>query len=66
MSLSEVGRYYKSDLDKIFVAASGKVKDEANISGGTIKFQELAGKELTQKLYKMIIREHRAYRLVVE
>lgn len=48
MSLSELGRYYKSDLDQIFVATSGKVKDEANISGGTIKFQELDGKELTQ------------------
>ena len=66
MWLSELGRYYKLDLDQIFVAISGKVKDQASISDDAVKFQELDGNELTQELHKTIIREHRAYRLLVK
>ena len=66
MQLSELGRFYKSDQDQIFVVISGKVKDETNITSNDVKFQELDGTKLTQEIYKTIISEHRAYRLVVE
>lgn len=66
MQLSELGRFYKSDQDQIFVVISGKVKDETNITSNDVKFQELDDTKLTQEIYKKIVSEHRAYRLVVE
>ena len=64
--LSDFGRFYKSDQDQIFVVTSGKVRDEANITSSNVKFQELDEKQLTEEVFKTILHEHHAYRLVVE
>jgi len=63
--LANFGRFYNSDRDQIFIVTSGKVKDETKDRSKGVKFQELDEKELTQEIYKTILREHRAYHLVV-
>jgi adenylate cyclase len=64
--LSELSRFYKSAMDQIFVVISGNVIDETNLTEDDAKFQPLDGEEFTQEIYKTIVREYRAYRLVVE
>ena len=64
--LSELSKFYKSGMDQIFVVISGKLLDETNFTGGDVIFQPLDGEKLTQEIYRTIVREHRAYRLMVE
>ena len=64
--LSALGRFYRTDRDQIFAIISGRVKDETNISFDDIKFQELDAETLTQEDYKAVVREHRAFRFMVE
>ena len=64
--LSELSRFYKSDTDQIFIVVSGNVMDETNFIASDVRFQPLDGEKLTQEIYKTILREYRAYRLVVE
>jgi class 3 adenylate cyclase len=64
--LSKLGGFYKSDSNQIFVVVSGKLLDETSFTGGEVIFQPLDGEKLTQEIYKTIVRDYRAYRLVVE
>ena len=64
--LSELSKFYKSAMDQIFVVISGKLLDETSLTGRDVMFQPLDDEKLTQEIYKAIVREHRAYRLVVE
>lgn len=64
--LSELSRFYKSAMDQIFVVISGNVIDETNFTEDDANFQPLEDEKFTQEIYKTIVREYRAYRLVVE
>jgi class 3 adenylate cyclase len=64
--LSKLGGFYKSDTNQIFVVISGKLIDEANFIEGDVMVQPLDGEKLTQEIYRTIVHEHRAYRLVVK
>ena len=44
----------------------GISQNSANFTGGDVIFQPLDGEKLTQEIYRTIVREHRAYRLMVE
>jgi class 3 adenylate cyclase len=64
--LSALGRYYATGGDQILAVISGRVRDETNIDFDDIKFQELDAEQLTQEEYKAVVREHRAFRFMVE
>ena len=64
--LSDLGRYYRTDRDQVFAVISGKVRDEADLNFDDSMFQELDANTLPQEAYQAVVREHRAYRFIVD
>jgi hypothetical protein len=64
--LSELGRFYEMNIDKVFAAISGSVKDEVSIAFDDIRFQELDPDQISHDSYRAVVRENRVYRFMIE
>ena len=64
--LTNLSKFYEPDPDRIFVVFSRRVKDETNLEGNDVAFQELDSEKIITEREKAAVREHGAYRLTVE
>ena len=66
MSLANLGVFFKSEGNEIFVAVSDKAKITSNIARKDIRFEELDDKLTADEIRQMALGEYHAYRLIVE
>ena len=66
MSLANLGVFFKSEGNEIFVAVSDKAKITTNNARKDVRFQELDDKLTADEIRQMALGEYHAYRLIVE